>query len=116
MIDCADVSYSVSAVPTQNAMKYSAQIDLAPAATATTSTSISVPRTQFAPSIARRRSSRSASIPAGSANSSHGSVNANASPAISTGERVYPIATSGSATFTIPSDMSDSPAASHIRQ
>lgn len=48
----------------------------------------SPPRTKFAPSIARRRSSRSTSAPAGSAKSSHGRVNANASPAISPGDRV----------------------------
>src|SRR5215218_9418445 len=43
-------------------------------------------RTMLAPSISRRRSSRSASAPAGRAKSSHGTVTAKASPAISVGE------------------------------
>jgi hypothetical protein len=115
-IDCAEVSYSVSAVPTQTATMYRAQIEPACSTTASTSTASSAARTRFAPSIARRRSSRSASAPAGSANSSQGSVKAKTRPAISAGDRVKPMATSGRATLTIPSARSDRTAEVHSRQ
>src|SRR6185437_9162689 len=71
---------------------------------------------QFAPSIARRRSRRSASAPAWSAKSSQGSVTANESPAISTGDLVNLIATSGNAILTMPSARLDRPAEVHSRQ
>ncbi len=102
-IDWAHVSWTVSAAPRNSATAYSAQIDPLPNSTAATSTPRPDARTTFAVSIAARRSTRSASAPAGSANNSHGSVTATPTPATSAGESVSVTATNGNATLTTPS-------------
>jgi hypothetical protein len=102
-IDCAEVSYMVSETPMSRATTYNSQIEAMPVAAATARATSSVARRTLAPTIALRRSSRSDIAPAGRANSSHGSVSANASPAIRVGDSVYRIATSGSATLRAPS-------------
>ena len=63
-----------------------------------------------------RRSSRSASAPAGSAKSSHGRRVTRVTPANASGSRVMPNATSGRAIWKIPSARLDSPEAVSRRQ
>ena len=73
-------------------------------------------RTRFAASRTFLRSERSTMAPAGSESSSHGSIAAKPTPAITSGASVEERASSGKATLSVPSARLDSEAALNSRQ
>ena len=116
MIDCAEVSNSVSNTPSRKATTYRTGIVATSATTATVMPASNPARTRSTSSIVRRRSSRSARAPATRANSSHGSREANATPAMSAGESVSWSASSGSAIQNTPSARFEAAEAAHSFQ
>jgi hypothetical protein len=70
----------------------------------------------LAPSRTVLRSERSTIAPDGRENSSHGTIDANPTPAIASGSSVQERASSGRATFSVPSARLDSEAALKSRQ
>jgi hypothetical protein len=73
-------------------------------------------RTRFAVSSTVLRSERSTIAPAGSDNSSQGSIAAKPTPAIASGALVYERASRGRATLSVPSAMLDREAAPRSRR
>ena len=103
MIDWAEVSNSVSPMPRAKAMTYSIHSWATSAMTRRAIAPISTARPASTSAMVRRRSSRSARAPAWRANSSHGSREATATPAIKEGDRVSVSASNGRATWKTPS-------------
>ena len=115
-IDWAAVSCSVSPIPRAKASTYSTHSSSRPPATTSASRPIRSIRATSTRTIVRRRSSRSASAPAGRENSSQGRRPTRVTAANAPGSRVMPSATRGKAIWKIPSARFDSPEAVSSRQ
>ena len=114
--DWAAVSNSVSPTPSTNAATYSIhRLSVPVTIVSPISAETTIRRTETA-IIVRRRSSRSASAPANSTNTSHGSRPTTATPAIRAGESVSRMASSGNAIQKIPSARFEEAEAVHSRQ
>ena len=103
MTDWAAVSNSVSPTPRTKAVTYSSHRLSVSVTIVMAMTRATTVRRIETPIIVRRRSSRSASAPAMSTNTSHGNRLTTATPAMRTGESVRRIASSGKAIQNTPS-------------
>src|SRR5215207_3989478 len=102
-IDWAAVSNNVSPTPSAKPTTYNIHSSTASRATIVDSAPIAIARPKLTSVIVRRRSSRSASAPATSENSSHGNRATNDTEANVVGLRVIVSATSGTQIWYVPS-------------
>ena len=111
----AQVSWKTSQVPSTRASAHSSGTDSDPVATTATPAASATTRTRLVTSITLRRSYRSATTPANSVVSSHGSVAEAETSETCSGERVIPTASRAAAVISTPSARFTTPRWAHIR-